>query len=253
MIIQLAREAKKAGLGVFIDQGSRNGSMDLMNAGITAFAHLPVSPMSDEAVELARAKQVAFITTLSVFESLSGSRFRNLDFLRDPLIANTNSPSNLDELLEVARRPRTEADDSKRKLFLTRLQAAKGNAKKLWGSGPLVVAGTDSPGLGTFYGEGLHHELELLVEAGLTPVEAISAATRNAAQLMNAIGEWGTIEPGRRADLLVINGQPDSRIQDTRKVEIVMKQGVLLNREQLKFDPMRDSALSPTTLTNINH
>jgi hypothetical protein len=96
MVMQLAREAKKAGLGVFIDHGSRNGSMDLMNAGISAFAHLSVSPLSDEAVDLAKAKQVAFITTLSAFESISGSRLSNLDFLRDPLIANTNSPSNLE-------------------------------------------------------------------------------------------------------------------------------------------------------------
>jgi imidazolonepropionase-like amidohydrolase len=251
MIIQLAGEAKKAGLGVLIDHGSRNGSIDLMNAGITAFAHLPImSPLSDEAVELARTKGVAFISTLSVFEAYAGSRLGNLEFLRDPLIADTNPMAVLDETREIARRPVTEAEKSRRSLFLRRLQASKGNAKKLWDSGLLLVAGTDSPGLGSFQGEGLHHELELLVEAGLTPVQAIAAATHNAAQLMNAAGEWGTIEPGKRADLLVINGQPDMRIQDTHKMEMVMKQGMLLDRERLRFDPARDSAFSSSIPLN---
>ena len=102
-----------------------------------------------------------------------------------------------------------------------------------------MIAGTDAPYPGDFQGEGIHHELELLVESGLTPLEAISSATRNAARLMKA-SDWGTLEPGKLADLLVINGKPDQNIQETHNVEMVFKEGTRLDRAQLKFNPARD-------------
>jgi hypothetical protein len=76
-----------------------------------------------------------------------------------------------------------------------------------------MIAGTDAPYPGDFQGEGIHHELELLVESGLTPIDAISSATRNASPFMKASNDWGTLESGRPADLLVINGRPDQNIQ----------------------------------------
>jgi len=59
-----------------------------------------------------------------------------------------------------------------------------------------------------FYGEGIHRELELLVESGFTPLEAIRAATYDAARVMRAEHEWGSLEAGRRADVLVVAGRP---------------------------------------------
>jgi imidazolonepropionase-like amidohydrolase len=118
-----------------------------------------------------------------------------------------------------------------------------------------MIAGTEAPYPGDFQGEGIHHELELLVESGLTPIDAISSATRNASPLMKASNDWGTLESGRLADLLVINGRPDQNIQGSgnpkvdgksgcrqtaHNVEMVVKEGVILDREQLKFNPARD-------------
>ena len=102
-----------------------------------------------------------------------------------------------------------------------------------------MIAGTDAPIRAIFRGEGIHHELELLVESGLTPLEAISSATRNASRLVNA-SDWGTLDPGKVADLLVISGKPDQNIQQTHNVEMVFKEGTLLDRAQLKFNPARD-------------
>ena len=108
------------------------------------------------------------------------------------------------------------------------------NIRKLHAAGVPIIAGTDSPYPGVYYGEGLHRELELLVEAGLTPLEAISAATRNAAVFMRDT-TWGTIEPGRRADLLLVNGRPHERIGDARRISAVMQAGRMLPRSQLTF------------------
>lgn len=98
------------------------------------------------------------------------------------------------------------------------------NIRKLHAAGVPIIAGTDSPYPGVYYGEGLHRELELLVEAGLTPLEAISAATRNAAAFMRDT-TWGTVVPGHRADLLLINGRPHEQIRDTRRIVAVMQAG----------------------------
>jgi imidazolonepropionase-like amidohydrolase len=113
-----------------------------------------------------------------------------------------------------------------------------------------MIAGTDAPYPGDFQGEGIHHELELMVESGLTPIDAISSATRNASRLMKASNDWGALESGRLADRLVINGRPDQNIRETHNVEMVVKEGVILDRKQLKFNPARDPGfrtLSPVS------
>ena len=77
--------------------------------------------------------------------------------------------------------------------------------------------------------------MELLVESGLTPLQAIAAATKNAASIMNADKEWGTLEPGKIANILLIDGKPDQNIRETRRITLVMKQGEVIDRDKLKF------------------
>ena len=77
--------------------------------------------------------------------------------------------------------------------------------------------------------------MELLVESGLAPLQAITAATRNAASIMNADKEWGTLESGKVADVLLIDGKPDQNIRETRRITLVMKQGQIIDRDKLKF------------------
>jgi imidazolonepropionase-like amidohydrolase len=239
-VTHLAAEGKKVGLRVVVDQGSHNGSTDLMNAGIAAFAHLPRFNLTENAVELAKTKQISFISTLAVYEFLAGRRLRHLDFLNRALIADTAPPWFLEELRAFSSRPETKEVEARRAGALQRLQVAQANALRLWNAGVLLTAGTDANYPGDFQGEGIHHELELLVEAGFTPIEAIVSATRNAAQFMNASADWGTLEPGKLANVLMVDGQPDRNIQDTQNVAMVIKEGVILDRQQLKFNAASD-------------
>ncbi|MGH7720425.1 MAG: amidohydrolase family protein, partial [Gemmatimonadaceae bacterium] len=130
--------------------------------------------------------------------------------------------------------------DSARAAAAARLHTALANARRLSDAGVLLVAGTDAPYPGDFYGEGLHRELELLVEAGLTPLQAIAAATRNAALLLGQADRWGTIESGKRADLLVVSGDPSRRISDSRNIALVMQQGRVVDRVSLRATPAMD-------------
>jgi len=94
-------------------------------------------------------------------------------------------------------------------------------------AGGLLLAGLDPTGMGgVIAGFGDQREVELLVEAGFTPVEAIHIATYNGAQYLGDLDKIGTITVGRQADLVVIKGDPSKKIEDIENVETVFKDGV---------------------------
>ena len=94
-------------------------------------------------------------------------------------------------------------------------------------AGGLLLAGLDPTGMGgVIAGFGDQREVELLVEAGFTPVEAIHIATANGAQFLGELDRIGTIAPGKLADLVVIKGDPSKKIDDIENVETVFKDGV---------------------------
>jgi len=92
---------------------------------------------------------------------------------------------------------------------------------RLHAAGVPLVAGTDS-----LAGFMLHRELELYVKAGVAPGEAIRIATENAARYAGVLADRGTIERGKRADLILVDGDPTADISDIRKVSYVLKDGV---------------------------
>src|SRR5690606_17465878 len=94
-------------------------------------------------------------------------------------------------------------------------------------AGGLLVAGTDpTGGGGVIPGFSNQRALELLVEAGLTPLEAIQVGTLNGARYLGRDKDAGSIAIGKLADLIVINGNPAASISDVRKVHLVFKQGI---------------------------
>lgn len=100
-------------------------------------------------------------------------------------------------------------------------------------AGGLLLAGPDPTGNGgTIPGFADHRGVELLVEAGLTPVEAIQVATLNGATYLGRERAIGSVEVGKDADLVLVRGDPSTRISDLRQVELVWKDGVA-------FDPVR--------------
>src|SRR5262249_55626117 len=99
-------------------------------------------------------------------------------------------------------------------------------------TGVMLLAGTDAMDAYVLPGPGLHKELELMVEAGLTPLEALRTATRNPAQFMNKLDTLGTIERGKIADLVLLDADPLQQIGSTRKVSAVIAGGKLLSQAQ---------------------
>lgn len=113
------------------------------------------------------------------------------------------------------------------------LQEAMRITREAHQHGVPFLAGTDSGGVPyLYYGFSLHDELALLVEAGFTPMEAVQAATSNAAQFLG-LKDTGTVETGKRADLVLLAADPLADIHNTRKIEAVILDGKLYGREEL--------------------
>ena len=97
--------------------------------------------------------------------------------------------------------------------------------RSIWQAGGRILAGSDTPELFLVYGWTLHRELESLVSAGLTPYAALEAATRNPAEWLGTLAESGTVEPGKRADLVLLDANPLDDIRGTRRIAGVMRAG----------------------------
>jgi imidazolonepropionase-like amidohydrolase len=100
-------------------------------------------------------------------------------------------------------------------------------------AGGPIMSGSDSPDLLMAYGFALHRELAHMVRAGLTPYQALATATRNPAIFLGAEKEWGTIAPGRRADLVLLAGNPLQDIRNTERIEGVSVGGRWLPKGEL--------------------
>jgi imidazolonepropionase-like amidohydrolase len=199
------------------------------SAGEYTLDHMP--PESAEAKDLIDTlvkHHVAITSTLPVFESDAGGgrpplRQQALDAMspeaREAFFIMRQRP---------ASRPAPKTDPAmlfKRDMELERAFAAAGG---------LLIAGPDPTGKGDVIpGFGDQREIELLVEAGFTPVEAIRIATFNGAVYMGKEKQIGSIAAGKNADMVVIKGDPSKKISDIENVEIVFKDGVGYDSQKL--------------------
>lgn len=109
-------------------------------------------------------------------------------------------------------------------------------------AGVRIIAGTDGPGVGRLMpGFGLHRELELLVEAGLTPLQALRSATSTAAEALGKEHDLGTVESGKLADVVILDADPLITVQNLRKIHLVVQNGNTYVPESL-FQQARDQA-----------
>jgi len=159
---------------------------------------------------------VALTSTLTVFETLTPKR---------PL------PPGLDvltpELDQAFRRAYDRAQQNEQSIYAALFPKAMALERAFVQAGGLLIAGTDPTGAGGVVpGFADQRQIELLVEAGFTPLQAISIGTLNGAKYLGRDARIGSIAPGKQADLVVVAGDPSQSIADIRRVETVFKHGV---------------------------
>lgn len=164
------------------------------------------------------AHHVAITSTLAVFESELSSTSRPKEDLERAEHAMTWKAWHASrQIVEAV--PRSRVDHL--------LQKEMAFERAFVKAGGTLLAGCDPTGDGsTLAGFGDQREVELLVEAGFTPSEAIEIATKNGADFLGIGDQAGTVNSGRQADLIVVNGNPASHISDIQNVEIVFRNGV---------------------------
>ena len=108
------------------------------------------------------------------------------------------------------------------------------NIKASYDAGVLIAGGTDDIYASLWPGESMHRELQLLVMAGISELEAIKICTHNGAKILRREKEFGTLQKGMSADLLVVEGNPAKDISDTRNVKHVFLRVKQVDRDSLR-------------------
>ena len=169
--------------------------------------------------------KVAVTSTLAVFDALLAGRPPLESRMLDAM-----SPQAAESYL--ASKDRVVADPGPRTVAWLRKEMEF--EREFAAAGGLLLAGCDPTGNGgALPGFGDERNLELLVEAGFKPEEAIHIYTQNGAVYLNRAGRIGSIGPGKQADLVVVEGDPSTRIADVEKVRYVFKQGVAYDPAKL--------------------
>ena len=202
--------------------------------GVTDFLHTvrDRESVDDSFVQMCKSKGLSFAPTLSIAQG-SWYLAENPEALDDQEFRQAFSPDVLEGLTNAETREQILANPQ-----LARLKKeyaiAERFVKRMHNAGVTITAGSDSGAGNVATGWGTHHEMELLVAAGLSPMEAIVAATSNAAQVAER-GEsgYGQLAAGKAADLLVLSADPLADIKNTRKIERVMQAGEWVERDRL--------------------
>jgi imidazolonepropionase-like amidohydrolase len=190
------------------------------------------SPAVQETIRTLVAKKVAITSTLPVFEAAGAPLTQNgigaSSALMNPRVLAVMSTDARVRYLTARARVSSTSD------FTALLRKAMDFERAFVQAGGLLLAGPDPTGNGGIVaGFGDLREVELLVEAGFSPLEAIKIASFNGAKFLGEDARIGSIAPGKQADLMVVKGNPAANIADIEKVEIVFKDGVGYDSEKL--------------------
>lgn len=199
-------------------------AQSLVDAGVDGLAHsVRDQPVDAKLIESMKARGVFYVPTLVRDESLIAYAQRPV-WLHDRLFDAGLRPGVLGLLESPAFVEKQGSNPD-----LPRLEAAfamgKRNLKTMFDAGVKITFGTDSGVPLRFSGFFEQRELQLMVESGLTPMEAIVCATRNSAQALGAGAKLGTLVPGKDADFLVLDGDPLKDIHNTEKLHQVWQAG----------------------------
>ena len=178
---------------------------------------------------------VSYDPTLCVVEAFSKLGTHPDELLSRSLVQQVVPAKLLENTRKALRSDKMSTLLERLKPFGAGLEQAKENLKRAYQAGVPLVAGSDAGNLLVFHGPSLHRELQLWVSAGIPPKAALQAATYNAARLLGAESRIGSIQKGRDADLLLVDGNPLEDITATERISQIIYKGERINRSRL-FD-----------------
>lgn len=223
-------EARGHGLRVAVHATELAGARAAVDAGASVLVHSVFDqPVDDAFVAAVRDKGVVYVPTLFVtrgYDLVLSGRFEPTSAERR--LADPDALRTFEELKALSDfkpppRPQTEE----------RLAIASANLRRLSEGGARIAAGTDAGNIGTLHGPSIHRELRLMLGAGMTPAQVLSAATLGGARVMGRDTELGTLAAGKLADLLVLDGDPTADLAVLEAPREIVKAGRIVRRDEL--------------------
>ncbi len=212
-------EAKAQDLMVVAHISRHDDAEDLVDAGIDGLVHIFADrEISDELVQKMLDRNVFVIPTLAVIAMIDGE---------DPGRSVLDDPQLAEHLTEAQRSGLAGSFGRPIPGFV--LNNALHNVGVLHAAGVRILAGSDAPNPGTAHGATLHQELELLVDAGMRPLDALNSATAWVAESFNLVGR-GDLRPGARADIVLISSDSLDNIDSTRRIHSIYRNGYRVDR-----------------------
>src|SRR3954469_1708023 len=227
-LIDAAHERHKLAI---VHIGSQQQARDAIEAGADGLAHLFADSAPTPDFSRLVAEHHAFVVpTLTVLEGVSGR----------PGGESLASDPRLEPYLSVANGQNLKRSFPKMSAALNE-KFAETAVRELRAAGVAILAGTDAPNPGTAHGLSPHRELEFLVRSGITTAEALASATAIPAEVFH-LDDRGQIAAGKRADLVLVKGDPTSDITSTRDIVSVWKAGVKVDRETYRAEIEREKS-----------
>jgi hypothetical protein len=198
----------------FIEPGKRAGNLDLN------------SPQVNDFIAFLKAHHTVIDPTMAIWEATYVDRPGKPAIMDAPLFDRL--PVQVQRGSKTAGEALNASDPETDKLYRACYANMVRMVKKLYDNGVQIVAGTD---LGSGYA--LHRELEIYNQAGIPAPEVLRIATIEAAQVMHLDRDFGSVTPGKFADMILVNGDPTKNISDIRRIDVVIKNGAILRPSEL--------------------
>ena len=222
----IVEDSHRHGLRVVVHIARESDARNAIAAGVDGLAHpIWAEAESEDFVQLMARRRIPFATTLAIADQY-GRLMRHPDYLDRP-----------DYALVLSEAERTRMRTDQRGQFLRQPTAAWReqtlpieirNVVRIVRAGGIAALGTD-----LVSGASSHREMQLLRQAGLSPLEVIRIATLNAAVFLGRDRDLGSIAPGKIADLVLLNRDPIADIDATEDIAMVMHNGLVVDRERL--------------------
>ena len=244
-ILDFAEETKRAGIPFITHVDNLDGARFVVEAGTFMLVHSVSDKLvDDEFVDLVKSRNVFYSPTLTVSDGYDALA----DAIRDesePIIDDPNKcvdhktlekirlTAGLKKFLPKRSRINLNAPPDP-ELQQKRKYVMAANLKRLHDAGVPIVTSTDSGNPLTLAGAAIYKEMERMQEAGLSPMAVLVASTRNGAAAMGRENDFGTIENGKIADILIVTADPTESISNVRKLKTVIRAGYVHTQSSLR-------------------
>ena len=230
----VADEARAKNLPVAIHTGNSQDVADAVALGTNSIEHGSFADeIPDELLAEMKARGIALDPTLSVVEALSSFAQGDTTLLKRSLVQQVTKRELLEGTEHAATKAETAGMREGLKHYPMSLATGNTNLVKAWHAGVVLVTGTDAGNFLVMHGPTVQHEIELWVAAGIPIDVALQAATSNAAKLLRAESRIGTVEKGKDATLLMVDGNPLQDVRALSSISAVFMKGERVNRAEL--------------------